>query len=111
MIAILLLAATGAQAQESWLRLRQGELNNALSAHRLRLEDGATQSFGEDGFTRRAAEVSQRGHWKIDGDKLCTAWPPAEGWTCYRVFVSGDRKRLRFLDDVGAATVGTYMSR
>ncbi|MCV2868355.1 hypothetical protein OEW28_06905 [Defluviimonas sp. WL0002] len=111
LIAILLLTATDASAQEEWIRLRHGELNNAIVAERLRLEDGAEQSFGEDGFTRHAADVSRRGYWKIDGDKLCTAWPPAGDWTCYRLYLSGDRKRLRFKADDGSTMVGTYLAR
>lgn len=116
LIAILLVAAsvlcaTGAEAQESWKRLKEGQLNNALVTQRLRFEDGATQSFAEDGSTRHAAEQTRRGYWKIEDDKLCMAWPPAGDWTCSRVHRSGDGKRLRFTADDGSTTVGTYMSR
>lgn len=116
LIAILLAAvsvfgATGADAQESWKRLKEGQLNNALVTQRLRFEDGATQSFAEDGSTRYAADQPRRGYWKIADDKLCVAWPPAGDWTCSRVYRSGDGKRLRFTADDGSTTVGTYMSR
>ena len=105
-IAILLLigASGAASAQEVWNRLKGLDLNNGLVAQRLRFDDGATQSFGEDGSTRYAGDTSRRGHWKVAEDKLCAAWPPTVDWACYRVHRSGDGKRLRFTAEDGSET-------
>jgi len=94
---------------KNWTRLRDDVLNNALSGHALRFEDGHRQGFGEDGSTRRSRGSPAMGFWKTDDeDRLCLSWPPSEDWICYVVERDAAGERLRLTAADGSRLVGEY---
>lgn len=100
------------RADDDWTRLKGAALANTFAAQRLFFDDGAQQSFGEDGSTRKAGQAITRGYWKIDDDdRYCEDWRPVDEWTCYKVHINADGTKLRLTDAEGVATLVTFRSR
>lgn len=102
-LALLALAMTRMALAEDWQRLDGPGIAEALAGRILIYEGGQVQSFLADGTTRYDDEV---GKWRVQGDQYCSTWPPRESWTCYALEQSGPQ--LRFIGEVGNATVGVY---
>ena len=94
----------GASA-EDWARLAGPDIRAALTARVLGFADGTTQEFRADGTTLAG---SGEGRWRVDGDRYCSAWPPAEAWACYDVEREAGGLDLRFTSDDGSVSVGRY---
>lgn len=45
----------------------------------------------------------QHGLWKVEGNKYCSSWPPAEDWDCYDLLQDGTT--IVFLSSRGARYV------
>lgn len=110
--ALFLILAAAPAGADTWLALDGAGAEAALAARVIAWEGGALQDFLADGRTLYAADpgsgVHAWGRWMVQGDRVCTAWPPSEGWRCYRVERALDRPRLRFTADDGARVTATY---
>ncbi len=110
-LTLALLAAPA--AAETWLPLDGPAVEAALAARVIAWEGGALQDFSADGRTLYAADarsgVHAWGRWTVRGDRVCTAWPPTEGWRCYRLERAPDAPRLRFTADDGSRVTATYI--
>jgi hypothetical protein len=105
---IALLCANGAVADE-WRPLNGPEITNALTARVLQYKDNAQQDFFSDGRTLYQTRVSSWGKWRVDYNKYCSTWPPADGWVCYDVSISSNGLSLRFTDKHGGNFDGKYI--
>lgn len=105
---MLCLGATSAVADAGWTVLGGDAAVAALGNHKLTYPNGATQTFSPSGDTRYDSGHLQPGHWRIDGDRYCSQWPPSDGWTCYGLEISTDGHKLRFFADDGSSTEGGY---
>jgi hypothetical protein len=47
------------------------------------------------------------GSWRVQGDKYCSQWPPADGWACYGVEYDADAATLVWIDGGGDRTVNS----
>jgi len=102
-LALSILGTGNAALAEAWQRLDGPGIASALTGRSLIYEGGETQDFHADGTTLYGDEF---GKWRVQGDQYCSTWPPRESWTCYAMEQSGPK--LRFIGEVGNATVGTY---
>jgi len=64
----------------------------------------ASQSLAADGSTVCRAENPGSGHWRDEGGRYCSVWPPSDHWVCYRL--ERDGQKLRFVADDGSVTEG-----
>lgn len=99
-------------AGETWLPLDGAAVEAALAARAIVWEGGAIQEFSADGRTLYAADPASGtvawGRWTVRGDRYCSAWPPADGWRCYRLDRALEAPRLRFTAEDGARVTATY---
>ncbi|MDJ0630302.1 MAG: hypothetical protein QNJ44_18755 [Rhodobacter sp.] len=102
-IAVLALVATGARAD--WVPMSGTEIKTALSDAKLIYED-AWQVFRPSGFTLYNAGRDSRGSWRVEGDRYCSQWPPADGWACYAMERETGTGALRFIGESGDITEG-----
>ena len=94
---------------EDWQKLDGPAITLALSARVLGYADGKTQSFAADGVTIYTADSDQSGHWRVEGDRYCSVWPPSDRWTCYGIEAEAGGLDIRFVAGDGSATVGRYV--
>ena len=74
------------------------------------LGEGTRQTFLADGGTLYTdARGPSAGRWRVEGDRYCSQWPPAESWACYGVLRDGDR--LIWVDARGGRTLNTLAVR
>ncbi len=106
MIAALLFASPA--LAEDWRPLTGAEIAQALTARSLVYEGGATQDFFADGRTLYEAGSPSWGHWRVEGDRYCSQWPPREAWDCYAVEAEAGGLGLRFVGGSGEVTAGRY---
>ncbi len=94
---------------EAWRALTGPEIAAALTDRSLAYENGARQSFREGGGTtyRVGAGVSE-GRWRVEEDRYCSNWPPAESWSCYVLEREAETGRLRFSGASGDMSIGSY---
>lgn len=104
----LCIAATSVAADEGWRPLAGDAAMAVLSNHRLSYANGATQSFAPSGDTSYDAGHLQAGHWRIGDEGYCSQWPPSGTWVCYRLEISADGRRLRFVAPDGSVTEGRF---
>lgn len=97
---ILGLLALGAGPAFGWDKMAATELAGHVVTY-----DGAHQSFAADGGTIYTAQNPSTGHWRDEGGRYCSVWPPSESWACYGL--ERDGARVRFVADDGSATEGT----
>ncbi|MBM2577701.1 hypothetical protein JQC91_15445 [Jannaschia sp. Os4] len=97
---LLLLAAPAA----AWTPV--AEVEAALAGRTVDYDAGAWQRFDPSGATLYHAGAPSWGRWAARGGAYCSEWPPADGWVCYRVEIEEDR--VRFVDDRGGFTEGTF---
>jgi hypothetical protein len=102
----LWLAASAAGRAEEWRALDGPQIVAALSARVLGYADGRLQDFKADGTTLADGGV---GRWRVEADRFCSAWPPAERWACYGVEREARGLDIRFTDTSGHVTVGRYV--
>lgn len=95
-VGLLLLVAAPAVA---WDRMAPAD----LAGHRVTYSD-AVQSFAADGGTIYKSENPSSGHWRDQGGRYCSVWPPSEHWVCYGL--ERDGQKVRFVADDGSATEG-----
>ena len=89
-ISVLLLVSSLVQADEK--RLSGAEIKALLSGNTAFLDNGAIQTFSEDGATLYFHEPRpiEKGSWKIDGNDYCSEW--SGRWTCYQVTGDGNNR-------------------
>ncbi len=97
-----------AAAGEGWTRLTGADVAAALTARTLTYDDGATQDFRADGGTTYTSGSPSLGHWRVEGDRYCSQWPPSESWACYDLDRSADGLDLRFVAGDGSSSAGRY---
>lgn len=66
--------------------------------------EGTRQVFYESGRTLYNDGRDSWGHWRVEGDRYCSQWPPQAGWTCYDMlsWEEKDRVWMRWIGDSGA---------
>lgn len=112
--AVLLLAAAASAPVRAmdWVPVTQAGADAALTARMVVYGDGSTQDFRKDGGTTYTHDGKpSEGRWGIRDGRYCSVWPPSDHWACYDLAVSGDGTAVRFTDDSGGTTVGTYEDR
>ena len=92
-------------AQADWQDMTGPQITEALSGHSLRYEN-ATQEFHASGRTLYNAGADSWGYWRIEGDRYCSQWPPADGWACYAMARDSETGALRFQGASGDMTIG-----
>jgi hypothetical protein len=104
---IYFVAATIAHAEER--SINGADIVARLSDKTLQLIKPTTkyniqQVFQKGGVTNYIVDGQvQQGLWRVEGDKYCSSWPPAEDWDCYDILV--DDTTLIFLSARGARYV------
>lgn len=106
-MALVALMPAVAEAQQ-WAMLKGDAVRQALSGRTLAYESGATQIFRADGGTTYITDSESIGHWRVEGDRYCSVWPPSDRWTCYGVTRSADGRQIGFVSADGSAEVGRY---
>jgi len=94
-------------ADTDWVPLSGDQIEEVLRDRGLSYED-ATQYFYASGRTLYTSGRDSWGYWRVDADRYCSQWPPADGWACYRMARRSDNGALKFIGDSGAETVGVY---
>ena len=94
-------------ADTDWVPMNGAEIDAALRDRELTY-DNATQHFYGSTRTRYTSGRDSWGYWRVEADKYCSQWPPADGWACYRMARRADNSALKFIGDSGAETVGVY---
>ncbi len=89
----------------SWEQLNQKESEQALVGTSLKY-DNATQVFYASGRTLYDEGRESWGYWRVEGDRYCSQWPPADGWACYTVARRTLDGSIKFIGDSGAEAVG-----
>lgn len=76
------------------------EIETALTDRTAIYEDGVSkQYFASSGATPYwDGKRLTKGSWRVSGDRYCSVWPPANGWSCY------DMART---DDGGVVWIGS----
>ena len=100
----ILALCTPQMAVAEWQAMTGAEIGAALEGRVLRY-DNATQDFRASGKTLSATNGRDgRGNWRVEGDRFCSQWPPADLWACCDTDRQGDI--LRFVgqrDDITQA--------
>jgi len=93
-----------AWADVTWVPMTGADIRSALEGRTLRY-DNATQDFRASGKTLYTTNGRDSwGNWRVQGDRYCSQWPPADLWACYDMDRQGDI--LRFVgqrDDITQA--------
>ena len=107
--ALVLALLSSPAAADDWQVLKGADITLALTARVLAYPGGQTQNFYADGRTLYETDHPQWGHWRVEGDRYCSVWPPSDRWSCYGVDREAQGLDLRFVDDAGTATQGRYV--
>ena len=89
-------------------KLLSGEEIAALLPTIIALSPQSRQTFSAAGpttYTDRGRDTF--GSWRVQGDKYCSEWPPAGGWSCYAVEYDPDTATLIWIDGGGHRTINT----
>ena len=105
--ALILMLWPGFLAAEEFRQLSGNEILVALTGKKLDYGEGAWQTFDASMLTQYFSGRPSSGRWNVRDDRYCSLWPPSDLWACYDVQVSG--QRVRFVDDNGGVTDGTYV--
>jgi len=112
LLALTLLGCSGAFAGERALAAAETRAllagNTVISTN----ERGETrQYFAESGETDYVAADGKRssGQWRMEADRYCSLWPPAERWSCYTVTgdTTADPPTIVWTDAAGFAAKGS----
>ena len=73
--------------------------------------DGTAQSFAANGETVFTATDGAQsiGHWRMEGGRYCSVWPPSDHWAWYDVKVAGCK--IDFVADDGSVAEATMGKR
>ncbi|WP_171130129.1 MULTISPECIES: hypothetical protein [unclassified Ruegeria] len=104
--ALILLIWPGIAAADTFNTLSGDEILTALSGQKLDYGQGVWQVFEPSMVTNYFSGGPSTGRWAVRGDQYCSIWPPLDLWACYDVQQKGDV--IRFVDDAGGITDGTY---
>lgn len=104
--ALILALWPGFLPAEEFRALTGDEILSALTGKKLDYGDGVWQTFDDMMLTQYFAGRPSAGRWAVREDRYCSLWPPSDLWACYDVQQSGDV--IRFVDDAGGLTDGTY---
>ncbi|MCJ8308108.1 MAG: hypothetical protein HRU27_04305 [Rhizobiaceae bacterium] len=94
------------------LKTLNGEEIAALLPTIIALSPQSRQTFSAAGpttYTDRGRDTF--GSWRVQGDKYCSEWPPAGGWSCYGVEYDAETARLIWIDGGGHRTVNTVQPK
>lgn len=80
----------------------------ALTGRALVYDGGATQDFRASGRTLYNSGEPSWGYWEVRDGRYCSQWPPSSDWDCYDMAISADGALVRFVDDWGNVSVGSY---
>jgi len=110
LVGAVFLSANFVFASTDWQPLEGAAITLALSGKTVKYTDdsGATQQFSADGATIYAEGRPSFGSWRVTDTQYCSQWPPATGWVCYDVFISGNGDQIRFVGDSGRTWDGVY---
>ncbi|MEP0940455.1 MAG: hypothetical protein ABJH63_09710 [Rhizobiaceae bacterium] len=89
-------------------KLLNGEAIADLLPKIIALGEQTRQTFSAAGattYTDRGRDTY--GSWRVQGDKYCSQWPPADGWACYGVEYDASTARLVWIDGGGDRTVNS----
>ncbi|WP_171099802.1 hypothetical protein [Ruegeria sp. HKCCD7255] len=104
--ALILLIWPGIATADTFKTLSGDEILTALSGQKLDYGQGGWQVFEPSMVTNYFSGGPSTGRWAVRGDQYCSIWPPSDLWACYDVQQKGDV--IRFVDDAGGITDGTY---
>ncbi|WP_299659837.1 hypothetical protein [uncultured Ruegeria sp.] len=104
--ALILLLWPEVLAAEEFQQLTGDEILLALSGKKLDYGEGVSQTFDDRMHTQYFSGHPSAGRWAVREDRYCSVWPPSDIWACYDVKQLGDI--IRFVDDAGGTTDGTY---
>ena len=101
---------TGLSCGSAWAELRNltGEEIAALLPAIVASGKKTRQTFSVAGattYTDRGRDTY--GSWRVQGDKYCSQWPPADGWACYGVAYDAETATLVWIDGGGDRTINT----
>ncbi len=105
--ALILLIWPGILTAEEFQRLNGDEILMALADKKLDYGEGVTQTFDSNMLTQYFSGRPSAGRWAVRDDRYCSVWPPSDIWACYDV--EQNRDTIRFVDDAGNMTDGTYI--
>jgi hypothetical protein len=108
-VCLIMLAMGSPVFAEDWRALDGAGVAKALTSRVLQYKDNAQQDFFADGRTLYQTRDSSWGKWRVDNDRYCSIWPPADGWACFSVSISDDGLRIQFTDSDGSNTDGKYI--
>ncbi len=102
----LMMIPSGAIA-ENWIRMsNDAAVTHALSGRTVVYDAYTFQYFGPSGSTDYITERASTGRWAARAGQYCSTWPPSDTWTCYDLYVDGDR--VRFVGADRSESIGTY---
>ncbi len=104
--ALILALWPGILAAEEFRQLTGEQILTALTGQKLEYGEGVWQTFDAHMLTQYFSGRPSSGSWAVRDDRYCSIWPPSGLWACYDVQQRGDV--IRFVDDNGGTTDGTY---
>ena len=107
--AVVLALLSPPVAAQDWQPLTGAGITAALTARVLAYPGGQTQNFFADGRTLYDGGSPQWGHWRVEGERYCSVWPPSDRWTCYAVERDAQGLDLRFVSKGGTFSTGRYV--
>lgn len=102
-LAFLLAVLPAMAAAEDWQRLDGAGIRVALTSRVVFHPLGVAQDFLPDGRTLKAGSW---GVWEIEGDRICTRWPPRVARECATVEIR--EIDLRLVTDNGDVVLLRY---
>lgn len=108
-VVLLNFALPAAASDSIWLEADTAGIIRALEGRTV-LYANARQDFYAGGFTEYGAGGGRPspGSWRAENNRYCSVWPPAETWVCYRLLISMDGQRVRFISPDGGIDDGRY---
>lgn len=94
---------------EAWQAVPASDIEQTLAGKTILYDDGNWQTFAADGTTRYV----DRGHdtyggWRVREGNFESVWPPSERWDGYRVDLSPDGAKVRFISPHGSIFGGRF---
>lgn len=91
--ALLIIALSVVSAHAAERQLSGKEIGKLLPTI-IALGVQTKQSFNTTGTTTHSkSDIYSHGRWRVQGDRYCSQWPPAEMWVCYDVVVDGKAEK------------------
>lgn len=99
------------ETTNQWRAVAPTDIVDAIAGKTVLYDDGNSQVFAADGTTLYVDNGHDtHGAWRVRDGLFESVWQPSQRWDGYRIEISADGERIRFLSPHGSIFGGRFVA-